>query len=342
MNEAEQILQRTNGGYEVFRHFLGDKIKKRLFLNPFRGDTNPSCHLYLQKGGDRQRYYLKDFGSSEWSGDCFSIAGKIMQLNPKTAFMDILRKIDCEMGLCIFSHSEGISKSTTWSNKTSSCKESGREKPIAFRATCRDFTEEELCFWQRYGINKTTLHEYNVRSIHQCQFKREGKKAYNIYSRNGSMIFGYFLNQERGLKLYMPSSTIRFMYAGILPSPYIFGYDQLTPSGDVVFITGGEKDVLSLASHGFNAISLNSETARISQSLIEELSNRFKQIIFLYDCDETGKRESSIRVEEYRDKYPVRRLELPLHGTKTEKDISDFFAMGNTPDKLRELLNNDL
>ena len=36
------------------------------------------------------------------------------------------------------------------------------------------------------------------------------------------------------------------MYAGHFPKPYIFGYEQLPVKGDVVFITGGEKDVMSL------------------------------------------------------------------------------------------------
>jgi 5S rRNA maturation endonuclease (ribonuclease M5) len=57
----------------------------------------------------------------------------------------------------------------------------------------------------------------------------------------------------------------------------------------MVFITGGEKDVLSLASHGFSAVCFNSETAEISTDILDMLSMRFKHIFVLYDMDEPGK-----------------------------------------------------
>ena len=78
------------------------------------------------------------------------------------------------------------------------------------------------------------------------------------------------------------------------------------------------------------AIAFNSETAKIPEDKLLELSERFHTIIFLYDTDATGVKESSLRVEEYKNKYNVKRVQLPLAGTKAEKDISDYFALGNS------------
>ena len=75
-----------------------------------------------------------------------------------------------------------------------------------------------------------------------------------------------------------------------------FGNDLY--SGDMLFITGGEKDVLSLYAHGFHAICFNSETAQIPENIIESLQFRFRHIILLYDTDETGKRESERQAEQ--------------------------------------------
>ena len=105
----------------------------------------------------------------------------------------------------------------------------------------------------------------------------------------------------------------------------------------MLFITGGEKDVLSLYAHGFNAICFNSETAQIPESIIESLRLRFRHIILLYDADETGVREAH-RQAEHLAEYKVLNLALPLSGTKTEKDISDFFALGNGEKELKDLL----
>ena len=47
------------------------------------------------------------------------------------------------------------------------------------------------------------------------------------------------------------------------------------------------------------------------------------------DTDKTG-RESSCKQEKLLEEFGVKRLLLPLPGTKEEKDISDYFKAGNT------------
>ena len=46
---------------------------------------------------------------------------------------------------------------------------------------------------------------------------------------------------------------MRFLYVGDFGDNYCFGLEQLPAKGDLLFITGGEKDVMSLAAHGFHA-----------------------------------------------------------------------------------------
>ena len=109
--------------------------------------------------------------------------------------------------------------------------------------------------------------------------------------------------------------------------------------GDIIFITGGEKDVLSLYAHGFNAICFNSETAELPENIIKGLQLRFRHIIILYDSDETGIREAK-RQTDALTQYKVLSLTLPLQGIKSEKDISDFFALGNNSNDLKVLLSD--
>ena len=140
------------------------------------------------------------------------------------------------------------------------------------------------------------------------------------------------------VKVYRPFSTIRFLYAGNKTDDYVFGFEQLPNKGDMLFITGGEKDVMSLAAHGFHAICFNSKTAQIPENIIESLRLRFRHIILLYDTDETGKRESERQAEQLAG-YHVLNLTLPLQGIKSEKDISDYFQLGYGEKNLRALLS---
>ena len=147
-------------------------------------------------------------------------------------------------------------------------------------------------------------------------------------------MFGY--KSKRYIKLYRPFSKTRFLYGGSFGDNYCFGLEQLPSKGDTLFITGGEKDVMALATHGFHAICFNSETVTIPPTLVYKLTFRFKHIILLYDTDKTGK-ESSTKHEKLLAEFGVKRLLLPLAGTKEEKDVSDYFRLGNSRADLQKL-----
>ena len=42
---------------------------------------------------------------------------------------------------------------------------------------------------------------------------------------------------------------------------------------------------------------------------------------------------------DFKNRYNVSRLQLPLEGCKKEKDISDYFAIGNTKEDFIKLIN---
>jgi hypothetical protein len=104
--------------------------------------------------------------------------------------------------------------------------------------------------------------------------------------------------------------------------------EQIPTKGDMLFITGGERMFSSLYAHGFNAICFNSETAQIPTNIIESLQLRFRHIILCMMRMKQVVREAH-KQSEHLAEYKVLNLSLPLCGTKSEKDISDFFALGN-------------
>lgn len=340
MKERDLILQRTNGGYSIFKHYLGDCVTKNLFRNPFRDDASPSCKLrcYNRKGS--VLWYMIDYGDSTWCGDAFAIIGKSKSLVSISDFPELLRIIDRDMCLCIF---DMVSGSTSDRHPVTYAPPPVKERhgsSLDFSPSYKPFWSWEKKYWQRYGISPSVLGRYDVKSIARCVFIRKDGSTFTVHSSYNEPMYGYLFSEDSGfgIKCYRPFSKTRFLYAGVVPHPYVFGWHQLPSSGDHVFITGGEKDVLSLASHGFAAIALNSESASVSTDLLSDLASRFKHIIFLYDCDETGLRESALRYEEFKESFPVRRLVLPLAGNKSEKDVSDFFLKGHDAQELYNLI----
>ena len=340
MIDKEQILLLTQGGLNVFSHFLGFEVNlHRNFRSPFYDDKRASCHIFYDRKSSSYKFY--DHGDTTYSGDCFWFVATLHSLNLKTDFPEVLKIIVQELGLYSLYDGEKYGKRATPTHKSpivSSPKadvaKSTEERPYSFEI--QPFDDGLLNYWAHYGIHEDALRRFRVRSLKRYEsISAEGRK-FELYGSPTEPMFAYIGNGY--VKIYRPHSPkIRFLYGGRMPATYCFGMEQIPAKGDMLFITGGEKDVLSLYAHGFNAICFNSETAQISTSIIESLQLRFRHIILLYDADETGVRESH-RQAEHLAEYKVLNLSLPLSGTKSEKDISDFFALGNGAKELKELL----
>ena len=337
----EAILLATNGGYNVFRHLIpGDWKVGKPFKNPFYSDKKASCYIHLDK--KTHCYIIKDFGDADFSGDCFFLVGKIFNKNCRDSqeFIEILEIIDDQLNLNI-----GLASTTVKAIrnqyypviKVASEIEIPESEEVSVEIKLpeiKEFSEKELEFWNQYGITRHTLAFYNVVSISLFESKKKDGSSYKIRSITSEPIYGYLF--ARFLKIYRPYSTLRFLYAGELKNSYVFGLEQLPSRGDVLYITGGEKDVMSLAAHGFNAICFNSETVTIPKKIIKRLSSRFKHIVLLYDCDQTGLQAMEKHRKELLE-FEVKSLRLPLTGSKQDKDISDFFKSGKTANDLLAL-----
>lgn len=340
MIDKEQILLLTQGGLNVFSHFLGFEVNlHRNFRSPFYDDMRASCHIFYDRKSSSYKFY--DHGDTTYSGDCFWFVATMRGLNLKTDFPEVLKVIIQELGLYslyggeeYYRHAAPTYKSPVISGPKTDITKNTEERSYSFEI--QPFDDGLLNYWGHYGIQEDTLRLFRVRSLKRYEsVSAEGKK-FELYGSPTEPMFAYIGNGY--VKIYRPHSPkIRFLYGGRMPATYCFGMEQIPAKGDMLFITGGEKDVLSLYAHGFNAICFNSETAQIPTSIIESLQLRFRHIILLYDADETGVRESH-RQAEHLAEYKVLNLSLPLSGTKSEKDISDFFVLGNGAKELKELL----
>ena len=342
MSLKDEILDCTNRGLEVFCFYMPiDFVLKRNFRNPLYDDHKASCNIYFD--AKQQCYRMKDFGNDFYSGDCFWFAAMMLGLDVRTEFPKVLASIirDLQLNLRIDDKQtpapHPMRKYKNLHNEkkeNKGMKETDNDKKW-YKCYEQVFQTSELTYWLKYGITTKILQRYNVKSLVRYEALSNQGKTYTLLSSQDEPMFCYMMGDF--VKVYRPFSKLRFVYGGEKREDYIFGFEQLPNKGDMLFITGGEKDVLSLSAHHFHAICFNSETATIPENVIESLQLRFRHIIILYDTDETGVREAQRQVDQL-SQYNVLTLLLPLQGIKSEKDISDFFALGRTEEELRALL----
>ena len=343
MNIKEEILSRTNKGLEVFCFYMPtDFVPKRNFRNPLYDDKRASCNIYLDSKSDC--YRMKDFGNDAYSGDCFWFAATMLGLDVRKDFVKVLETIVRDLQLNVHIERKGRYEQRTMVMKPPKpiIQQPPKETKLMeekkwYKQIEQSFGAEELDYWSQYGIDVKTLQRFHVKALTRYESISNQGKPFTLVSTLEEPIFAYCMGKF--VKVYRPKSKLRFLYGGEKVDDYVFGFQQLPSKGDMIFITGGEKDVLSLTAHGFNAICFNSESAQIPENIIEGLQLRFRHIIILYDSDETGIREAK-RQTEALTQYKVLSLTLPLQGNKSEKDVSDYFALGNGSEDLKALLSD--
>lgn len=344
----EDILFKTDRGLKVFGYFFKSNWPgiNKPFRNPFYDDKKAACHIYFDKPNNQYRFI--DFGDSSYNCDCFGFVGLVfnLQCSVSEQFVQIMEIIDRELVLGLASNHDKIREIT---NKFPEVKVAAEIDSLTIAdlrnnvskkfvpPLFKEFSQTEINFWGMFGIDMQTLRNYNVVSLQRFYGINKDGKEYQIETAIDEPMFGYL--GKRFLKVYRPRSTNRFYYAGDLHEGYCFGLKQLPLRGDILFITGGEKDVLSLSARGFNAICFNSETVTIPKNLVRRLSFRFKHIVLMYDRDETGCKAMEKQVNQLRE-FDVKMLLLPLKGTPQQKDISDFFKMGHSAQDLMKLFRD--
>ncbi len=324
----EAVLAKISS-YDILNHYLqpyhntGRLITGKNISNPFLAEKQktPSFNIFCALPQHEWRY--KDFATGD-EGSCFDFVMKIFNVSFPEA-LEIINRDHC------------LNLETA--NKTiPSPKQTAPEqtKPN-FTVKKRPFSNAELAFWNKYSISIETLQRFNVFALEEfSNISKEGK-PYTVRSSSDKFIFAY--DNGSWLKLYKPldDKQYKFQYLGTKEQGYIFGWKQLPEKGEKLFITGGEKDVMSLAAQGFNAISLNSETASLEKSIADELKLRFNHIIVLYDNDATGIKQSELLAVTH-GFHKITLPTIPNNG----KDISDYFASRGSLSVFNEVLSASL
>lgn len=250
-------------------YYLGIPVKKGLFKSPLRGDHVPTCSFFRNKAGE---LIFKDF-SGAFYGNFINVVMYKYQCN----YYKALKIIASDFGLI------GTSIKKTPIKVQETFKDSGQ---AVINVEIQDFTEQELKWWNKYGITEKILKKFKVYSCKNVWLNGN----YFAKSAQNNMMFGYYGGIKDKVELwriYFPQRK-EYRFLSNWNSNKIQGFNQLPKTGNILVITKSMKDVMTLYSVGIPAIAPNSETLFISDNILSNLKERFNRIFVLYDNDLPG------------------------------------------------------
>lgn len=325
-----EILQRSNNGLDLYKLFFGgnlnaiDEKRFKNVKNPFYNDKNASFSVYQNEKG---MWCFKDYGNTDYSGDIFDFFKFHYKLDIKNDFVMLLNLMVGELNKNQFTISSVKASSIT---KADSC--SKQINSVQLFET--DFSDKALKFWNQFGISIDILNLNNVKQITGCR---------QIYSKDDSDVKNYQYEMTFAYKMvdfakiYIPKPK-RFLYVGKKSPNYIFGQNFSNEKG-IVFVVGGEKDVLTMHSLGYEAICFSSETAVPSKEIVKEFYELEVTPVLLYDCDDTGRKCANKISEKFN--WAIADLSTILSEDKIGSiiDISDYIKEGQSKEILKEFLD---
>ena len=269
----EFILSKINQE-SIMKHYTGNDVtSKKLVTSCLRNDNHVTVGYYKSKSGI---LYMHDFATNEHI-DCWNLVMRKFNVNYYEALKIIAKDFN------LIDNNSTVNKNSIPVN-VEPLKET---KSSIIQVQIKDFSKQELKWWEDFGINARLLKKYHIYSIQHVFLNGELK----FISSEKNPIYGYYFGKDKNgiekWKIYFPLRT-EFRFLNNLSKKVLQGYHQLPKTGDLLVITKSMKDVVAMYGFGISAVSPNSETLFLDDKKLEEFKQRFKHILVLYDNDRPG------------------------------------------------------
>lgn len=298
----ESILKRVTE-QQIYEFYWKPFKLGHIYSSPFRKDSMPSFGIYRTANNTLRHH---DFGNEAMSGNCFSFVCNLRGIT----LWEALHLI--EKDLCLGS---GIYKPPAIFTV--------EKKQVEINITAKNFTQEELKYWNQYAQDITDLKKNDVYSV--------DKLWINGFPQNikGELCFAYLLTEEgkEYLKIYRPFSQDKWKYNG--PNKLISGWDRVKDGGERVIITGSKKDEMCIRKLTEDCCSTQSESkTSISPEKIEFFQNNWKRRIIGWDADPPGVEACTYYNKTHNFEYVNVPKSLYRDGVKDWADFVASYGLG--------------
>ena len=285
--------------YDIFRHYCSNfKELGVKFCSDLREDNKPGVSIVDWKG----TLLYKDFAFEEHTFNCFGYVMHKYSLD----FVGALQIISRDFGLGLTA-TDVVPTARKYSYKRTPLKRA------VIRIKSRHWSSADADYWKKFCIPKNLLVRFDVHPIEYFWINE---------TRFHPLSISYAFRFNSGYKIYSPLEAENKWYSNVGKS-VVQGYSQLARAGKIVFLTSSLKDVMCLEVLGYSAIALQSEMQMPSQTLIQELKERFEEVIVLYDNDfESEQNPGQSMAAKICSEFNLANVCIP--GMYKSKDVSDL------------------
>lgn len=304
---------------QIVSYYLGILKVPCIINSPLRQDRHPSFGLYSPNGTEIN--YI-DFSTRD-SGTIFTLLKNMWNLDYPEVFKRICQDF-----------SKFNSKATVIKSSKCDITSQGSSSNIDMKCKVREWKDYDLEYWASYGITLPWLKYANVYPISHKIIVKDGKE-FVFGADKYAYAYVEFKEGKTTLKIYQPFNKRGFKWANKHDRSVISLWTKVPKTGDKIVVCSSLKDALCLwANTSIPAIAIQGEGYGISNTAINELKRRYKEIYILLDNDEAGLRDGE------KLSASTGFINLVLPNINGAKDVSDLYKSLENKKRFKNIILN--
>lgn len=304
---------------QIVSYYLGILKVPCIINSPLRQDRHPSFGLYSPNGTEIN--YI-DFSTRD-SGTIFTLLKNMWNLDYPEVFKRICQDF-----------SKFNSKATVVKSSKCDITSQGSSSNIDMKCKVREWKDYDLEYWASYGITLPWLKYANVYPISHKIIVKDGKE-FVFGADKYAYAYVEFKEGKTTLKIYQPFNKRGFKWANKHDRSVISLWTKVPKTGDKIVVCSSLKDALCLwANTSIPAIAIQGEGYGISNTAINELKRRYKEVYILLDNDEAGLRDGE------KLSASTGFINLVLPNINGAKDVSDLYKSLENKKRFKNIILN--
>ena len=304
---------------QIVSYYLGILKVPCIINSPLRQDRHPSFGLYSPNGTEIN--YI-DFSTRD-SGTIFTLLKNMWNLDYPEVFKRICQDF-----------SKFNSKATVVKSSKCDITSQGSSSNIDMKCKVREWKDYDLEYWASYGITLPWLKYANVYPISHKIIVKDGKE-FVFGADKYAYAYVEFKEGKTTLKIYQPFNKRGFKWANKHDRSVISLWTKVPKTGDKIVVCSSLKDALCLwANTSIPAIAIQGEGYGISNTAINELKRRYKEVYILLDNDEAGLRDGE------KLSASTGFINLVLPNINGAKDVSDLYKCLENKKRFKNIILN--
>lgn len=313
---VDEVLFRTNGGYDIYMYYYGTVKKKMKRPWPGESDNNPSFGIIA---GNEGRWIWKDWVSEE-AGNAISFVQRMQGVDFQGA-MDMICR---DLGLTEqknFTH-----RKVTW--QVPEVKEKKYERGTF---DIMPFEKRHHGFWNPAGVSEVDCNKLNVWAISAGAVSRDGKMV-NLHIGKNETAFAYYAEDLKKVKFYMPDRIKDDRFKSTLPGDYIWNYSnlvtQIQGKCDKILIQKSVKDMVVSSLYTPRVCCLEAEKSNVfdrktNPEFVAKFEDIALEIIVMFGSDKDGINKAK-KIMEHNHGYPWRMEHTPIERDPAINDLYSY------------------